>query len=157
MDATDVDRWLARYVAAWKSYDREAIGELFSEDAAYRYHPYDEPVIGRAAIVESWFEEDRLVRLSIKVSTWATIVSLPFGILVAHLLARRDFPGKALLERPGAPAAGAAAGGHRLPAAADLRPARAGRRPSSSEHVRHRLRLPLDRRGARLRRSWPSR
>ncbi len=57
MDATDVDRWLARYVAAWKSYDRSAIGELFSEDANYRYHPYDEPVIGREAIVESWFEE----------------------------------------------------------------------------------------------------
>ena len=57
MDATDVDRWLARYVAAWKSYDRSAIGELFSEDATYRYHPYDEPVIGREAIVESWFEE----------------------------------------------------------------------------------------------------
>ena len=57
MDATDVDLWLARYVTAWKSYDRSAIGELFSGDATYRYHPYDEPVIGREAIVESWFEE----------------------------------------------------------------------------------------------------
>jgi SnoaL-like protein len=60
VDATAVDRWLARYVAAWKSYDRNAIGELFSADAAYRYHPYDEPVVGRDAIVESWLEEDRL-------------------------------------------------------------------------------------------------
>lgn len=60
MDAAAVDRWLARYVAAWKSYDRNAIGELFSADAAYRYHPYDEPVVGRDAIVESWLEEDRL-------------------------------------------------------------------------------------------------
>ena len=60
MDATAVDRWLARYVAAWKSYDRNAIGELFSADAAYRYHPYDEPVVGRDAIVESWLQEDRL-------------------------------------------------------------------------------------------------
>jgi hypothetical protein len=60
VDATAVDRWLARYVAAWKSYDRDAIGELFAEHAAYRYHPYDEPVLGRDAIVESWLEEDRL-------------------------------------------------------------------------------------------------
>ena len=60
MDTTDVDRWLERYVAAWKSYDRAEIGALFSEDAAYRYHPYDEPVLGLDAIVESWLEEDRL-------------------------------------------------------------------------------------------------
>lgn len=59
MDATVVDRWLARYVAAWKSYDRAEIGELFSQDAAYRYHPYDDPVVGREAIVESWLEEER--------------------------------------------------------------------------------------------------
>jgi ketosteroid isomerase-like protein len=53
----DVQAWLDRYVEAWKSYDREAIGDLFAEDAQYRYHPYDEPVVGRAAIVDSWFEE----------------------------------------------------------------------------------------------------
>jgi SnoaL-like domain len=53
----DVDRWLERYVAAWQSYDRNAIGELFAEHATYRYHPYDEPVVGREAIVESWFED----------------------------------------------------------------------------------------------------
>jgi molybdate transport system permease protein len=29
---------------------------------------------------------------------WATVVSLPLGILVAHVLARREFPGKALLN-----------------------------------------------------------
>jgi hypothetical protein len=38
-------------VAAWKSYDPTAIGALFSEDAAYRYHPADDPIIGREAIV----------------------------------------------------------------------------------------------------------
>ncbi len=60
MNREDVDRWLERYVAAWKSYDRAEIGALFSEDAAYRYHPYDDPVIGLDAIVESWLEEDGL-------------------------------------------------------------------------------------------------
>ena len=50
-----VQAWLDRYVAAWRSYDAEAIGELFAEDARYAYHPYDaEPVRGRAAIVDDW-------------------------------------------------------------------------------------------------------
>lgn len=38
------------------------------------------------------------VRLSIWVATWATVVSLPFGVAIAYLLARRDFPGKGLLN-----------------------------------------------------------
>ena len=38
------------------------------------------------------------VRLSARVALWATLVSLPFGILVAHVLARREFPGKQLLN-----------------------------------------------------------
>jgi hypothetical protein len=33
MDRQQVDRWLAAYVAAWKSYDRDAIGALFAADA----------------------------------------------------------------------------------------------------------------------------
>ena len=54
MDEAGFARWLDDYVAAWGSYDAEAIGVLFSEDARYRYHPWDGPVTGRAAIVESW-------------------------------------------------------------------------------------------------------
>ncbi|TNJ45931.1 molybdate ABC transporter permease subunit [Phaeobacter sp. B1627] len=38
------------------------------------------------------------VRLSIKVAFWATLISLPFGILVAYILARRTFPGKQILN-----------------------------------------------------------
>lgn len=53
----DLARWLERYVEAWRSYDPDAIGALFSEDAEYRYHPYDDPVRGRAAIAESWRAE----------------------------------------------------------------------------------------------------
>jgi len=57
MTHDDVQIWLDRYVAAWSSYDANAIGELFAEDAEYRYHPYDdEPVTGREAIVENWLE-----------------------------------------------------------------------------------------------------
>jgi ketosteroid isomerase-like protein len=53
----EVQRWLDDYVAAWKSYDAEAIGALFSEDVGYRYHPYDEPVRGREAVVRAWLGE----------------------------------------------------------------------------------------------------
>ena len=57
MDHQSVTEWLERYVAAWKSYDRGQIADLFSEDAVYRYHPYDPPIEGRDAVVESWFGE----------------------------------------------------------------------------------------------------
>ena len=54
MTRDDVQRWLDRYVAAWKSYDETEIADLFSADAEYRYHPWDEPVRGREAIVQDW-------------------------------------------------------------------------------------------------------
>jgi ketosteroid isomerase-like protein len=58
LDKVQVDDWLERYVAAWKSYDRDAIDELFSEDIEYRYHPYDdEAVRGREAVVQDWLED----------------------------------------------------------------------------------------------------
>src|SRR5579859_1385411 len=59
MDHAAVARWLADYVAAWKSYDPGAIGRLFSADAQYRYHPWDAPVRGREAIVASWLGDGR--------------------------------------------------------------------------------------------------
>jgi ketosteroid isomerase-like protein len=54
MTHDDVQAWLDRYVEAWQRYDREQIVELFSDDAEYRYHPWDAPVRGRDAIVEDW-------------------------------------------------------------------------------------------------------
>ena len=59
-------------------------------------------------------------------------------------------PGQGAGRRPRPPAADPAAGRHRLPPAADHGPARPGRRLPRPA-LRHRLRLPLDRRGARLR------
>ena len=53
----DVDRWLKDYIAAWKSYDRGQIEALFAEDISYRYHPEDDAIEGRAAVVESWLGE----------------------------------------------------------------------------------------------------
>jgi len=43
-------------------------------------------------------EEWAAVALSLKVSFWATLVSLPLGVFVAHALARWEFPGKQLLN-----------------------------------------------------------
>jgi hypothetical protein len=49
-----VAAWLASYVHAWETYDRQEIAGLFSDDASYAYHPWDEPIRGREAIVDSW-------------------------------------------------------------------------------------------------------
>jgi molybdate transport system permease protein len=38
------------------------------------------------------------VQLSLKVSLWAVAISLPFGIAVAWILARCEFPGKSLFD-----------------------------------------------------------
>jgi len=58
VDRTQAQDWLDRYVAAWLTYEPDLIGDLFSEDVAYRYHPYDEPVLGREAVVASWLGDD---------------------------------------------------------------------------------------------------
>ncbi len=57
MNREDIDRWLAEYVDAWKSYDRDQIAALFTEDIAYRYHPYDEPIEGRDEVINAWRAE----------------------------------------------------------------------------------------------------
>lgn len=56
LDRAGFAEWLDRYVGAWKSYDPEAIGDLFSRDVQYRYHPQDEPIKGRDAIVADWLD-----------------------------------------------------------------------------------------------------
>jgi ketosteroid isomerase-like protein len=57
VDRTDAQAWLDRYVAAWLSYDADDIASLFTEDVLYRYHPYDDPIVGLEAVVASWLGE----------------------------------------------------------------------------------------------------
>jgi ketosteroid isomerase-like protein len=57
MDHESAQHWLDRYVAAWLSYDPDHIAALFSEDVVYRYHPNDDPTVGRDAVVASWLGE----------------------------------------------------------------------------------------------------
>jgi uncharacterized protein (TIGR02246 family) len=72
VERQDVDRWLERYVAAWKSGDPAEIGDLFSEDAQYRYYPGDTPLAGRDAIVASWLDhEDEPGTFDASYSCWA--------------------------------------------------------------------------------------
>jgi ketosteroid isomerase-like protein len=57
MDHPRAQAWLDAYVAAWLSYDPDQIRALFADDVEYRYHPHDDPIVGRAAVVASWLGE----------------------------------------------------------------------------------------------------
>jgi hypothetical protein len=57
MDRSAVVEWLKAYVHAWETYDPAAIGDLFNEQATYSYYPFEEPVVGRDAIVASWLAD----------------------------------------------------------------------------------------------------
>ena len=52
-----VDDWIAAYERAWRTAGTEPLGELFAEDATYSMGPYEEPVVGLAAIAELWERE----------------------------------------------------------------------------------------------------
>jgi hypothetical protein len=54
MDRAAAQDWLDRYVTAWLTYEPDLIGDLFSQDITYRWHPNDVPVVGREAVVTSW-------------------------------------------------------------------------------------------------------
>ena len=43
-------------------------------------------------------EEIGIIVLSLKVALWSVVISLPFALGIAHLLARHEFPGKSLLD-----------------------------------------------------------
>jgi hypothetical protein len=57
IDTDAVQRWLIAYEHAWQTYDPAEIGALFTNDAEYRWHPWDEGdgvARGRDAIVAAW-------------------------------------------------------------------------------------------------------
>jgi hypothetical protein len=86
---------------------------------------------GEVSLLDMTPEEWTAVRLSLLVATTATLASLPFGVAIAWLLARRSSGARAS-GHAGPPAADPAARRHRLPAADLLRQARADRRLSST-------------------------
>ena len=62
--------------------------------STYAIFIYDDLTLYVDATPEAW----DAVALSLRVSIWATLASLPFGILAAVALARWEFPGKAVLN-----------------------------------------------------------
>ena len=90
------------------------------------------------------------IPLSLRVALVATLVATPIGIARGMAAGATYFPGQIDRRGAGASAAGAAAGRHRLSVAADIRPARPGRRVARRPS-RHRVVVSLDRRGTGLR------
>ena len=57
MDHAAFQSWLDRYIDAWRLLDPVAIGDLFSSDVRYAYDPFEEAVVGRKSVVESWLTD----------------------------------------------------------------------------------------------------
>ncbi len=57
MDHAAFQSWLNRYIDAWRLLDPVAIGDLFSADVRYAYDPFEEAVVGRKAVVDSWLAD----------------------------------------------------------------------------------------------------
>jgi hypothetical protein len=57
MDHAAFRSWLDRYVDGWRLLDPVAIGDLFSTDVRYAYDPFEEAVVGRQAMIESWLSD----------------------------------------------------------------------------------------------------
>ncbi|HET6319499.1 MAG TPA: nuclear transport factor 2 family protein [Chloroflexota bacterium] len=57
IDRQSLSHWLQSYVNAWETYDAQAIGDLFSAEATYAWHPWDQAddvARGREQIVKAW-------------------------------------------------------------------------------------------------------
>jgi uncharacterized protein (TIGR02246 family) len=57
---TALTDWLDRYEQAWRTNDPDQIRALFTDDATYRWHPWEEPADGADGvdeIVEAWLEQ----------------------------------------------------------------------------------------------------
>jgi hypothetical protein len=52
-----VESWIAAYERAWRTEGTETLSGIFSEGASYRMSPYEDPVIGLAAIGRLWESE----------------------------------------------------------------------------------------------------
>jgi len=58
MNQDAVQAWLDRYSEAWQTYEPDAIRDLFSAAAEYRYHAWDAPLVGREAILADWLNPE---------------------------------------------------------------------------------------------------
>jgi ketosteroid isomerase-like protein len=56
-DRSAVNRWLAAYEAAWRTPGTDRLARLFTDDVTYLQSPYEQPVIGLAAVGVMWEHE----------------------------------------------------------------------------------------------------
>lgn len=61
MTREDVQRWLDRYIEAWRANEPGPIRSLFTDDVVYRWRPYDSypAAHGIDAVIEAWLGETR--------------------------------------------------------------------------------------------------
>jgi ketosteroid isomerase-like protein len=88
MDPLEAARhWIARYSAAWKGRDAEAISRLYAENAVYRSHPFRDALHGHSGVldytrwafssekdVDFWFGEPIAAADRAAVEYWAVIL-----------------------------------------------------------------------------------
>jgi ketosteroid isomerase-like protein len=80
--------WVEGWSAAWPARDAEAVAPLYTDDAVYRSHPFREPHLGRAGVidyartafeqedaVEFWFGEPVAAGKRAAVEYWAILES----------------------------------------------------------------------------------
>jgi hypothetical protein len=74
-----VQAWLDGYIHAWETYDAMDVEPLFTEDAEYRYHPANDPEVGRDLIVYGWLNPNDDASKRDKPGTW-TADYAPFAV-----------------------------------------------------------------------------
>ena len=96
MTKSDLQSWLDRYILAWRANTATTIEELFTDDATYRFHPYDEgdeTVVGRDGIVAAWLEApDDPGAWEATYEAWAVDGVLGVGVGTSRYLATADKP-----------------------------------------------------------------
>jgi hypothetical protein len=96
MTKSDLQSWLDRYILAWRAQTTTAIEELFTEDATYRFHPYDDDdamVVGREGIVAAWLEEpDDPDGWEATYEAWSMDGDRGVGVGTSRYLATSDTP-----------------------------------------------------------------
>ena len=60
MERDEVMRWVAGYERAWRDGDLGGVERLFTEGAGYRTSPYEQPMVGHAAIQAYWLEDEKV-------------------------------------------------------------------------------------------------
>lgn len=54
MERADLARWIDGYERAWRTAGTSDLPRLFTDDVTYRPGPFDEPVVGLAALAAFW-------------------------------------------------------------------------------------------------------